>query len=462
MPLTTFTAHPVLPDDVVVLEPPRIPPLRDVPAAVARALEEPVDAPPLAVLARGKLAENAEARAVVVVSDSTRPVPYRGRDSILWPVVKCLLDAGFSAAQVKVLVATGTHRRLNEAEIAHLYDRRVLAAGIEVHCHDAFDQAGLVAVGRTEAGVDVMMDRGYVETDLRVLTGLVESHLMAGASGGRKSICPGLVGVNSVRDFHGARVLADPLACDLVTDGNPCHDLALEIAHMAPADFIINVTCREDGAVMGVFAGAMEEAHARAVADLRRFVSVPIDERYDVVITHGGKVGVNHYQAAKAAAVAATAVKPGGYIILAADTVDPDPVGSAAYRSLMGLLREIGADAFTRLILSPDWTFVHDQWQVQMWARVFAQIPPEHLFYFSPQTAAYEYDRLPGRPPGAFFSAHRAGTHAEEQVTGFVAAALRAATAEIARTGAATSELPRPRVAFLPAGPYAIPTLVST
>jgi nickel-dependent lactate racemase len=461
MPLATFTSHPTLPDDVVVLEPQRVPPLGDVPTAIAQALERPVGTRSLTDVAHGKLAENADARAVVVVSDSTRPVPYSGPSGILWPMVERLLDSGFTPDRVTLIVATGTHRRLNETEIGRLYDGRVLSAGIAVRCHDAFDPAGLVSVGRTAAGVDVLMDSEYAAADLRILTGLVESHLMAGASGGRKSICPGLLGVDSVRDFHGARVLADPMACDLVTTGNPCHDLALEIARMAPADFIINVTCREDGAVMGVFAGDMEEAHAQAVADLRRFVSIPAHERYDVVVTHGGKVGVNHYQAAKAAAVAAMVVKPGGYIILVADTIDPDPIGSAAYRSLLGLLREIGADAFVRLILGPDWTFVHDQWQVQMWARVFAQIPPHHFLYFSPQTPTSEYDSLPGRSPGTFFAADRAGKSKEEQVTGFVAAALRQATAEWTRTNrpGPHDRALRPRVAFLPAGPYAIPTL---
>lgn len=451
MPLPTFTARLELPDDVVVLEPPRLEPVARPSDAIAEALAHPFGTPPLEEIARRTLAERAPARAVVVVSDNTRPVPYKGDGGILWPVLERLLDAGFAAEQVTVVIATGTHRRLSEIEIAELLDPRVIAAGVAVECHDAFDRSGLVPVGQTTAGLDVTMNRTYVQADLRILTGLVESHLMAGASGGRKSICPGLVGVDSVRDFHSARVLADPRACDLVIAGNPCHDLALEIAAMAPARFIVNVTMRDDGALMGVFAGDMVRAHEQAVADLRRFVAVPLDEDFDVVITHAGKVGVNHYQAGKAAAVAAMAVKPGGSIILVADTVDPDPIGSAPYRALVGLLREIGAEAFVRLILSPDWTFVPDQWQAQMWARVFARIPMENLFYFSPQTPAAEYARLPGRPPAAPFLTEVAGMSTEGQLQAYVAAALRAATAP--RPGAA-----RPRVAVLPAGPYAIPT----
>jgi hypothetical protein len=294
------------------------------------------------------------------------------------------------------------------------------------------------------------MDRGYVEADLRILTGLVESHLMAGASGGRKSVCPGLVGIDSIRDFHGPAVLSDPRAAVLVTAGNPCHELSLEIARLAPAHFIVNVTAREDGAVMGVFAGGMEAAHAEAVEHLRSFVGIPLDHRYDVVITHGGMVGVNHYQAAKAAAVAARVVEPGGHVILVADTTDPDPVGTMHYRALMTMLKEVGCEAFDRLIKSPDWTFVPDQWQVQMWGRVFATIPCSHLHYFSPQTPPFEYGRLPGRSPEILRSSPErpAPLPSEEQVALFVEAALDTALADIG---------PAPRVALLAAGPYGIP-----
>ena len=113
-------------------------------------------------------------------------------------------------------------------------DERVREDGVGVHCHDASDLAKLTRVGRTSGGSDVSMNRRYVEADLRILTGLVEPHLMAGVSGGRKSICPGLVDVQSVRDFHGPGTVAHEKATDLVLDGNPCHAASLEIGRMAP------------------------------------------------------------------------------------------------------------------------------------------------------------------------------------------------------------------------------------
>lgn len=476
IPLRSFEARLELPPDVTVLEPRRLPPLVDVPAAISEALARPLGTSAFADLAREKLTASPDATAVIVVSDNTRPVPYAGPAGILWPLLDRLLRAGFAPERITVLVASGTHRRLSAREIETLFDPRVAASGVAIRCHDAFDPAGLVPVGSTDSGREVMMDRRYVEADLRILTGLVESHLMAGASGGRKSICPGLVGIDSIRDFHGPTVLADPRATDLATSSNPCHELSLQIARLAPADFILNVTARENGAVMGVFAGDMERAHEQAVEQLRDFVAVPLRRKYDIVVTHAAKVGVNHYQAAKAACVAARAVKAGGHVILIADTIDPDPIGSIHYRALMTLLKDIGHEAFERLIRSPDWTFVPDQWQVQMWDRVFGTIPPDRLHYYSPQTPLFEYDRLPGRSPrymwerlAAVPEHERTAAFVKEALSAAVEETVRAAVTALAPTRAATGVANAPTrtpataprvsatVAFLPAGPYGIP-----
>ena len=123
---------------------------------------------------------------------------------------------------------------LSEDEIWALFDEAVRQSGVHVRCHDATDNGTMVRVGRTSSGADVLMNREYVEADLRILTGLVEPHLMAGVSGGRKSICPGLLNVQGVQDFHSARVLADERSTDLLLDGNPCHEISLQIARMVP------------------------------------------------------------------------------------------------------------------------------------------------------------------------------------------------------------------------------------
>lgn len=148
--------------------------------------------------------------------------------------------------------------------------------------------------------------------------------------------------------------------------------------------------------ITGVFAGDLEKAHQQAAERLKHDVGIKVDKEYDLVITHAGFVGVNHYQAAKAGVTAAQILKPDGTLIMAADNRDPDPVGSPRYRTVLHLLKLIGAEKFNRLILSGDWTFIPEQWQVQMWTRLFTKIPMGNFIYYSPQLTEDDYKYLPG------------------------------------------------------------------
>jgi hypothetical protein len=474
--LRSFATDLILPPGTDVLRAREPEAISNVHATILKALASPIGALPLAELCQRLLARTLPRRSpahaasvagvthktqvlgpapsvVIVVSDHTRPTPYRGEGGILWPLVDFLLSAGIPPESITLLVATGTHRVPSDEEIWALFDQRVRQVGVRVQVHDAYDWDALASVGQTASGSDVFVNRHYVEADLRILTGLVEPHLVAGVSGGRKSICPGLLSVKSVQDFHGARTLAHERATSLVLDGNPCHEISLEISRMARADFILNVTMRQDGRVAGVFAGDMEQAHMVAVDHMREFAQIPIEREYDVVITHGGLVGVNHYQAQKAADMAAKATRQGGYVILIADTTDLDPLGTDSYRSLLGVLADIGPEAFARAILSKDWEFAHDQWGVQIWTKLFQKLPCENLFYFSPQTAMEDYAILPCVDPKSLLE-DAGGPGAGERTSRFVSAALTRACAESeATTGRPVT------VAYLADGPHGVPVL---
>lgn len=423
-------------------------PLLNPASAVARALREPVAAPALERIVLEKLRENPYAQAVVVISDNTRPVPYRGESGILWPVVKMLLDCGVTNDRILILVATGTHRALTEEELRTMLAPEIFTAGIQVKNHDCRNSADLVYLGQTSRGSQVYINSDYMQADLKILTGLVESHFMAGVSGGRKSVCPGLIGEKSTYVFHGAPLLASPQADLMVLQGNPCHEESLEVAKMAGVDFIVNVTLDCDYKLTGVFAGDLEKAHEKAVEKLSEYTTIPIEHEYDLVVTHGGFVGLNHYQTAKTAVGAALAVKPGGKMIIAADITDLDPVGSNNYRTVLHLLTMMGAEKFSQLLLSPDWAFVPDQWQVQMWAKVFRKINMEDLYYFSPQLPARDYQIIPGTDGNKFLPEELQYTGCPDTIRLFIEKAIRSCLE--------TPGAEEKTVAFLAGGPYGI------
>ncbi len=388
-----------LPGNADILRLPAVPALRDPAGAIRAALAQPLGAPPLAEIAAGKVRAKGGASAVIVVSDQTRPVPYCGPDGILEPVIAILSAAG--VRQITILVATGTHRAMEADELRRMLPESVFRAGIAVVNHDCRDAAALRRIGTTRRGTEIWLNRRYLEADLRILTGLVEPHFMAGVSGGPKSVCPGLVGEKATYVFHGARMMADPRSASLRLEDNPCQEEALEVATLAGVDFIVNATINRERRLTGVFAGALVTAHRAAAACVMDESVIPIAREYDVVVTHAGFVGINHYQAAKAAVEGARAVRAGGTLILAANHTDREPVGGADYRRLLPLLSELGIDALERRMLEPDWTFVPEQWELQMWGRALRKLGrPEGLIYCSPQLTGATFKGLPGRDGG--------------------------------------------------------------
>ncbi len=419
--------------------------------AIQNALANSIGSPGLDEVIQAKLQDNPAATAAIVISDNTRPVPYRGDAGILWPIVERLLQHGVDSSRIVILVATGTHRPVTSTELREMLDPRVFIHQIPVRNHNCRDAKSLCHLGQTSRGTQVYINQEYVNADIKILTGLVESHFMAGASGGRKSVCPGLIGEESTYIFHGASMLASSEARDLVLAGNPCHEEALEVARMAGADYIVNVTLDHKFRVTGVFAGDLERAHEEAVQAVFSYVSIPISEPYDIVVTHAGFVGINHYQAGKVAVASLPALKPNGRLIVVANNTDTDPVGSAQYRTVLHLLKIMGPERFNQLLLSPDWTFIPDQWQVQMWSRLFHKTVQDNVVYYSPQLSEQDYAIIPGTPGTRYLDA----STGEDAGMATAPLVVTAAIAEVMDQYQAHGR--RPTVAYLVDGPYGIP-----
>lgn len=352
---------------------------------IRKSLNLPLETEPLIKLAKGRRT------AAIVVSDNTRPVPYRGINGILPPIINILKQA--DVTDIKIIIAAGTHRPMTETEIRQMLGDCAFQKGIEVVNHVCTDESMLRCIGSTSRTAEVMVNRHYLDADLKIVTSLVEPHFMAGFSGGRKAICPGICGQKVTYGFHSAEILNEKKSTTLILEGNPCHEESLRIAKMAGVDFSVNVTINADRKITGIFSGELERSHLAAVTFLRNYATVKISGLYDVVITQAGDVGVNHYQCAKAALEAARAVKRDGCLIILADLTDPDPVGGANYKKVLCVLKQLGAKGFLEHILSRDWAFVPEQWQVQMWAKVFAALQkPENLYLCTAQMEKSDRD----------------------------------------------------------------------
>jgi nickel-dependent lactate racemase len=349
-----------LPADTFVLEPLRTPALPDPAAAVAGAIERPLGAPPLRELV-------SEGRSVViVVSDVTRPVPNQ---VILSPLLDAVRGRGVPIDAVTLLVGTGMHRASTPGELERMLGPAI-ASAYRVVNHDGRDAAGLAHLVTTARGVDVAINRLYLEADVRILTGFVEPHIFAGYSGGGKAVLPGVAGADIVMSNHGADMIGHPKATWCVTEGNPIFEEMREIALLTRPTFSVNVTLNERRELTGVFAGELLAVHEAAIAQADRQYVRPVPHLFDIVVSTnmGYPADLNLYQSVKGLSVAARAVREGGAVILAAEC--RDGLGLSEYAELVtseasprALLERIHTPGFAR----------YDQWGVQCQAMVQAR-----------------------------------------------------------------------------------------
>lgn len=337
--------------------------IRDVPAlddpegAVAAAIESPVGSPPLRELARGRKS------ACILICDITRPVPNR---TILRPLLRVLREAGVQDDHVLLLVATGLHRPSTPAEKLEMLGAEILGR-YRVEDHYGTRMEDHTLVGTTPRGIPGWIDTRYLAADLKIATGLVEPHLMAGYSGGRKLICPGVAGIETVKLWHGPALLEHPRADCGMLEGNPVHEENTRIARMAGCDFIVNVTIDSLRRVTSVAAGDMEEAFHQAVRFVEGVVRAPVPRPVDIVVTSsaGYPLDTTFYQSVKGLTGCLPIVKQGGTIIMAASL--SEGVGSPELQSIFRSIASL--ESFTEMIHQPDY-FVMDQWQVEELAKV--------------------------------------------------------------------------------------------
>ena len=440
-----------VPQDSVEISMDTVPHIDDWRGEIERAFSNPIGSPKLEEIIQKKGKRPKDMTVSVTVSDITRPVPYSGKKGILGPILRTLESPGIKRENIKIIVGTGMHRASTHGEKVQMYGEEIVDR-YTVLDHDCEDEGLLVSIGKAKGGTNVYVNKDFVFADLKIATGLVESHFITGVSGGRKAICPGLVDVKTISRFHGPYYLEDPNATNLVLEGNPCHEESLEIAMTVGVDFIVNVTVDKDIRLTRVFTGELVEAHIKAFEMIKGYAEIPLERQFDIVLTHGGYVGRDHYQTAKAGVGAVPAAKEGGVIIIAANNHDVRPIGGSEYKTLSHLMKLQGPDGYLELLRSSHWRFTKDQWEPEVWAIPLRKVGEEGLIYCSGEIPKEDYLILPGTSGYEFLLAECEGGSNQEKAQAMVQNALIYSTDRFRRKNI------EPSICYIREGPYAIPT----
>ena len=342
--------------DVTVIRKRPMPILPHPEQSVLNALSDPIGC--------GTLREEANGRgdACIAVCDITRPMPNR---QVLPVVIRELLSSGIPAQRITVLVATGLHRPNEGDELKELIGDRWVLDTVNVVNHFAGNDGDHVYLGKTTMGIPVRLDRRFVAADLRIVIGLVEPHFMAGYSGGRKLVAPGIAHEETIRHLHRSTLLDHPHAANCVLDGNPVHAQQLEITDMVGRILAANAVIDDCRRLSFLSFGEIKESHLAAVSFVRPYAEIPLSRRYSTVLTSaaGYPLDNTYYQTVKGMVAAMDAVISGGNLIVA--SACSEGMGSREYVDAQQRLMSLGLDAFDSDLKSKCLADI-DEWMTQM------------------------------------------------------------------------------------------------
>ena len=367
---------------------------------------------------------------VIIVSDITRPIPY---SEFLPELITELIRNGVEKNQITILVATGMHRPSTKAEQYSMFGDFV-TNNFRIINHECENESELQCIeGRSWSGSEVKLNKHYVQAGFRIITGLVEPHFMAGFSGGRKAICPGLVSLDTLKQFHGYEFLSHPNASSGVLEDNPCHLENSSIARMCPPDYSINVVLDNHKKVNAITSGELFASHAIAVEIVKSACCPIVDTEADLAITSGGgyPLDATFYQCVKGMVNALPAIKNKGEIIALGGCAEG--IGSLEYTALLKKYQ----GNYLQFIkdIKESSTFIKDQWQLQMQTRVLEKTGQENLHFYTSGISQSELSMLSVQP----YSMDR------ESIAGAIQEQINKAVKE------------RKQIAIFPEGPYCSP-----
>ena len=257
---------------------------------------------------------------VLVVTDITRKLP----EEVIIPIfLKELQAGGIAKEDITAVVATGTHRPNTAQELLEKFGDVVNE--IPFINHDAYNPNDLVDLGRSPGGIPLIFNRTVAQADVRISTGVIETHLLAGYSGGVKSIAVGVAGEKTIGATHNYEMLQETRLG--ITEGNRFRQFLTEATQALGLHFVVNVVQTGNKEVVKVVAGDPVQAFQEGVKTARKLYEVEIQHAGDIVIT-----GVSYpksrdlYQATRAANGTIFGPKPvvnqGGVILIPAPCED--------------------------------------------------------------------------------------------------------------------------------------------
>tara|TARA_Y100001970_G_scaffold275522_1_gene376846 strand:- start:1382 stop:2665 length:1284 start_codon:yes stop_codon:yes gene_type:complete len=339
-----------------IIRKPSMPIINNIKSEVNKALNNPVNSNSISEICRK------DKSVCILVCDITRPVPNK---LFLKQMILKFINEGISPDNILIIIATGLHRPASKTEIAEIIGSSWVLKNIKIKNHFARDDSMHKYIGTTKQGNVVKLDKRFLDAEIKIVTGLVEPHFMAGYSGGRKVIAPGIAHADTITTFHSARYMENPNAtsCNLIN--NPLHQDQLEIVNMIGQVYAINCVIDENRNLSYINYGEIISSHMKAVNFISSFAKVKCNTSYNTLVTSaaGAPLDGTFYQTVKGMVTPLEILNKGGDLIITSEC--SEGLGSKEFISSQKDLLKKGPIKFLENILKKDFAAI-DEWQTEM------------------------------------------------------------------------------------------------
>lgn len=306
--------------DVTLLKGNSVPPVTDIRKTLIDSLESPTGSPAL----RQRLKKGD--RVALVISDMSRF--WMRQDLVIPHLTDYLTDVcGINDEDITIIVANGTHSPGDEKEMRTLVTDSVYER-FRLKNHDCQAQ-DLVYIGTTSFGNGIYIDHDAAGADMVITLGAVTHHVMAGFGGGRKSILPGICGMDTIKRNHALSLdphefIPDPRTGNGILQGNPVHLDMCEAAGMIKNIFVISLVMNTDMILSGIYSGDLDSSWTEAVKAVDDMYTVWTDRPADVIFAGCGGYpkDMSMYQGTKTIDNIEGLLRPGGQLIFIAEARD--------------------------------------------------------------------------------------------------------------------------------------------
>jgi nickel-dependent lactate racemase len=324
---------------------------RDWQDSLARALERPGAGVPLSRL----LGAARHGRIAVIVEDLTRPSPL---PEILGVLFREIRHGRSGTGNVEIVFATGMHPPLTADQAAGKLGP--LAGQVPWRCNPWQDPSKYVRVGKVDR-LEVEIDRGVTEADVRIIVSSVSPHLQAGFGGGYKMLLPGCASLETIRGLH--RLGVGRRARQLVgtdAEANPMRQAVDAggqlIDGLHGTSFAAQYVLDDGDRPAYISAGEVLPAQRMLAKQCAVACGVIVPEPADVLITNAHPRDFDLWQSFKSVANTLWAARPGGVILCLSrceagmEGIRPPrwPLNAAWTRRLVRLL---GPDGLSSLLM---------------------------------------------------------------------------------------------------------------